>query len=589
MPARRRSVAGEVGLLVLLFAFLAALHLLQLEADPPGAVQRHFVTDEGWWSHNARLHYLFGTWSPDDHNVALIWAPLFTGILRLVFGVAGEGLVPLRLVSVASGLATCLVVFGFVRAWHGPRVGFVATFLLGTHFFTLTHHRIGYPETFQALFVTTALLGAVAAAYRPGWAVAAGLSFACALLAKISALWVAAPLAAFWLVHHRAADGAAWPPFRWSALVLFGASAAAVAGAVGVFLVLPHTELFEVAVGRRVSIASRENPLLGLAQLGLHHGFPVGEIRASGFVRQSPVLLSCLLITMFASAAPSAMTGHGRTSPRSWMTRLGGVSPLETMAWCWLVVGLVAVGTEIRAPDRRYLALTPALCILVAIALVEGRIAVPARAATGRRYGRAALGLALGAGVVLGLGLRGGLAEWIRAALDVGQAGASLLAWIAFVAGAILWIPPLLQRLPSRRVPISAAVVLAGFLALNLGRFGWALANPHYTLRDASAEVAELTRSWPAGERAILGDAADTLALGSGQFAFVIRSWEHRGVFMNLDGWERFDPWLVLGEAPDRPGFESLPALELAPGADGVPRFTIPVHVRREVGPGGAQ
>ena len=226
---------------------------------------------------------------------------------------------------------------------------------------------------------------------------------------------------------------------------------------------------------------------------------------------------------------------------------------------------------------------------LVAISLVEGRIAVPARSARGHLYGTAALGLALGAGVLLGLVLRAGFAEWIRSTLEVGRASASLLAWVAFVAAAMVLVPPLLQRLPSRRVPIPAAVVLAGFLALNLGRFGWALAHPHYTVRDASAQIAEVTRNWPAGERAIVGDAADTLALGSGQFAFVIRSWEHKGVFMNLDGWERFDPWLVLGEAPDRPGFEALPSLELAPGVDGVPRFTIPMHVRTEPRPGGAQ
>jgi len=574
MPARRGPGWGEVALLALLVVFLTALHLLQLESDPPGAVQRHFVTDEGWWAHDARLHYLFGSWSPDDHNVALMWAPLFTGALRLVFGIAGEGLVQLRLLSVASGLATCLVVFGFVRAWHGPRAAFVAALLLGTHFFTLTHHRIGYPETFQALFVAAALLCAVAAAYRPGWAVAAGLSFACALLAKISALWVAAPLAVFWLVHYRSAGENPWPPFRWRAVFLFAASAAAVAGAVGLFLVLPHADLFEVALGRRVSIASGESPLRGLAQLGLHHGFPAGEIRASGFFRQSPVLLTCLLITLLGSSTGER---HARSSP------------LVTMSWCWLVVGLVAFGTEVLAPDRRFLALTPALCILVAVELVEGRIAVPARMASRGIYGKAALGSALGAGALLGLGLRGGLAEWIRAALEVSQVSASLLAWTAFVAGALVWIPPLLQRLPSRRIPIPAGVVLVVFLALNLGSFGRALADPHYTVRDASARVSELTRSWPAGERAILGDAADTLALGSGRFAFVIRSWEHRGVFMNLDGWERFDPWLVLGEAPDRPGFESLPPLELAPGTDGAPRFTIPVHVRREPGTADAQ
>jgi 4-amino-4-deoxy-L-arabinose transferase-like glycosyltransferase len=574
MPARRSASVTEAALFLLLFAFLAALHLLQLDADPPGAVQRHFLTDEGWWSHNARLHYLFGTWSPDEHNVALVWAPLFTGALRLVFGLSGEGLVQLRLLSVASGLATCVAVFGFVRAWHGPRAAFLATFLLGTHFFTLTHHRIGYPETFQAFFVTGALLCTVAAAHRPVWAVGAGLSFACALLAKISALWVAAPIAVFWLVHHRAAGDASWPCFRWSAPILFVASAAAVGGAVGIFLVLPNTELFAAALERRIGIAGGGNPLRGLAQLGLHHAFPVAEIEASGFVRQSPVLLLCSLLALLGRAT-------GATAGRS--------APLPAMAWCWLLVGLVLIGTEELAPDRRFLQLTPALCILVAICLLEGRIALPARTRGDRTYSRGAVGAALGVGVLLGLGLRGGLAEWAHTSLGVGAGSASLLAWIGFTAGAVVLLPPLSRILPRRPVALSSALVLAAFLALNVGRFGWALAHPHYTVRDACARVASLTSDWPAGERAILGDAADTVALGSGQFAFLIRRWERRGIFMNLDGWERFDPWLVLGEAPERPGFEPLPDLELAPGAGDVPRFRIPMYLRRESAPAHAQ
>ncbi|MGI9432700.1 MAG: ArnT family glycosyltransferase [Myxococcota bacterium] len=569
MPPRRGLAAGELALLLGMFALLALLHGLQLDADPPGAVQRHFLTDEGWWSHDARLHYLFGKWSMDDHNVALLWAPLFTGTLRLVFEVGGEGLVQLRLLSAVSGLLTCLLVFGFVRSWHGRRAAFAATLLFGTHFFTLTHHRIGYPETFQGLFVAGTFLAVVAAASRPAWGLVAGVSFACALLAKISALWVAAPLAVFWGFHFRRRDDAAWPPFRWSAVGAFAAGAAAVGAVVALVLVWPHLEWLEVGLARRISVAGSENPIRGLAQLGLHHGFPVGEIRASGFFRQSPLLLFALGI---------GLLGGGVGSDR----RKG--SPLTVMCGCWLAVGFLAVGAELAAPDRRFLGLTPALCILVAIALVERRIAVPGRAPRSRIYDRRALAVGLAAGVLLGLVLRGGLAEWMRATLELSQAVSSLLAWVVFACGAVVSLPPLLRWLPVRPVVVPAAAFVPVFLTLHLGWFGSALVDPHYTVRDGAERVALLTQDWPAGERAILGDAADTLALGSGQFAFLIRRWEHRGVFMNLDGWERFDPWLVLGEAPDRPGFESLPPLELAPGPDGAPRFTIPVHVRRQTG-----
>ena len=56
---------------VLLIA--GALRFHALGADPSEAVGRVFLSDEGWWAHNARNHYLFGAWVLDDWKPGSFW------------------------------------------------------------------------------------------------------------------------------------------------------------------------------------------------------------------------------------------------------------------------------------------------------------------------------------------------------------------------------------------------------------------------------------------------------------------------------------------------------------------------------------
>ncbi len=67
----KRDYFWVVAVALLLIAGVLRFHAL--EADPSEAVGRVFLSDEGWWAHNARNHYLFGAWVLDDWNQARLW------------------------------------------------------------------------------------------------------------------------------------------------------------------------------------------------------------------------------------------------------------------------------------------------------------------------------------------------------------------------------------------------------------------------------------------------------------------------------------------------------------------------------------
>ena len=53
----------DLKLIVVPIIFLVAvfLRLAFLDADPPSTVDLQFISDEGWWVHNARNKQLFDT------------------------------------------------------------------------------------------------------------------------------------------------------------------------------------------------------------------------------------------------------------------------------------------------------------------------------------------------------------------------------------------------------------------------------------------------------------------------------------------------------------------------------------------------
>jgi 4-amino-4-deoxy-L-arabinose transferase-like glycosyltransferase len=570
-----------------LFALLLLARLILLDADPPADVHYHFLTDEGWWSHNAKLRAVFGRWVMDEHNVPLLNAPFYQGALAACYALLGNGVVQTRLLAALSGLGVCALVWASVRRSRDARTARLALLFCGAGYFMLTNNRVGFAESFQLLPLTAALLALVPARERLPWAAAGGVAFAASVLAKVSAAPLVLVPLVWWgleLVRERGAPSEGL--VRWlGAPLAFGLSGLAVAATVTLALVLPNWEIVRAGLLETAGAVGGGNPLGNIGSLGLDVPVYGERLAPTGFVRQTPLLLALVTLALvWRLGAPAARAPRARAP-----------DPLARLAVCWLGVGAASIAVQDFQPDRRYLILVPPLAILAAIALARGEVGLPARAALEGAQGRwRRLALGALAGLFAGIYLRHWLIPPLQAlagAIPVGDrpgvepGGAALLAWLLLAAVGSALGPLLARALPRELLRLPTALALALFLVLNLGRFGVGLFAAEYTLRDAGLRVAALAADWPAERRVAVGDLADSLTLGAPFLPVVIRRWEHPPMYMNLDGWERFRPWIAIDEEPPASeSFERLDDLEIWRRPNGEPFLQVPLWVRRAPG-----
>lgn len=505
--------------------------LLFLGADPPQDMHEHFFTDEAWWAHNARNHALFGRWIMDDHNPPLYGAPLYTAVLRGVYGLLGTGLVPTRLLAALSGALACVVLYLGLRARHARSEALGPALLLAASYFAISHSRVGLVESFQLLCIVTAAVGVRLAAEGPAWGYLGGVGLVLALLAKPTAMALIPAFGLFWLLHWYAARrDPSLPPFRFESVRTF-IFAAGAAGALALALwfwpvraeVMQQMRVSSIVAFTDLGVPRVE--FLGLGLLGLRH---------SGFIGQSvvPLILVALLAALRLSGA------RGRKAALT-----------EWFAWAWLGGALLVMLPQHYQVDRRFLLLWPAVAILAAQAMRAPGLSFPARfEGAGARLRSAAAGLVLGG--VLAMILLPWLAEaagGIVAALGgAPDKGIVTPVWhLVAIAGALLgwWAGP---RLPSMPRVLPWYLAIGGFLLAEPIRFAEFLRRPTFTIRDTSDSLAVLTRDWPAEDRVIVGLVADEFAMNTRLFPFVMRARRYTGVRMNLDGWTRFHPTISV-------------------------------------------
>jgi hypothetical protein len=123
-------------------------------------------------------------------------------------------------------------------------------------------------------------------------------------------------------------------------------------------------------------------------------------------------------------------------------------------------------------------------------------------------------------------------------------------------AGAVIWSLSIVvgvalafflrHRLPLRALRVPASVAVGLFLLLDPLRFLYYLAEPRFSIPIANRELADMTRMLPPNAKVIVGTPADAFALETDLFAFTIRIRDWNRSYMNLDGWERFNPSLAV-------------------------------------------
>src|SRR5215467_3864198 len=191
IPSARlsKSTAATYLVLVLILAAALLLRFIRLDADPPALISRDFITDEGWWAHNARNAFFFGHWRIDEHNAGLYSGFLYNAFVLGAFKLFGAGLWAVRLVPAVAGWLTLLVLFLLVRREVSTRAALLATALLGFSNLHIMYSRTGFAESVVVLFLALSLWFWFLKDRHTLFGVAAGVCFVLMVMTKMTAVY----------------------------------------------------------------------------------------------------------------------------------------------------------------------------------------------------------------------------------------------------------------------------------------------------------------------------------------------------------------------------------------------------------------
>ena len=176
-------------LVVVILSVALLFRVVNLDADPSALISRDFITDEGWWAHNARNALFHGQWRMDEYNLGLYSAYLFNYLLYSAFKVLGVGFTALRIASALAGWLTVVLIFLLVRREIGARAGVIACALLGFSNLHILYSRTGFTESVMVFFLALTLWLWSLRRKHYVFALIAGASFVLMVVTKITAIY----------------------------------------------------------------------------------------------------------------------------------------------------------------------------------------------------------------------------------------------------------------------------------------------------------------------------------------------------------------------------------------------------------------
>lgn len=593
-PAASRRVF-DLALLAVLAAVVVGLRFFDLEADPSPALSGEYMTDEGWWAHNARNHYLTGNWIRDDFNQSLYATPLHTILLRGAFEVLGIGLWQARAVSAASGCLAIALLFVALRHSLGRTAALLGAFAFSADYFTFTYQRVALVEANMTAVLVLSLTLCAWPTRRPAALFLAGLFAVMAVFTKMNAVFALPALAVGALLSTPAGPAGPWQrSARFQSLLWFCAGAG-VCGLLWIgILIGPHWEEF-ISQNRRLAVEAAYEGWIRLTAgfgIGVEGDYPLTSVRTGRFLRQA--FLPVGLGLAWATAVAMRIRRIGLREARE---RMGW---MEWVALVWIAGVALYLFTHQNAVDRRYACLVPPLCILGAALLSPAWREVgdgdPDRASIRRRVGAAAVLL-----VVVAAYLRVPIMRALvplSTGVQVGdEPGFSLgtLAVFSLVPIVLVGLPLAVFALDRStrfawRPGVLATLALVVSVPALIPLYAAEFRERSHTMRDVSAALAK--RVGPDGR--VFGGVADTLLLGSpNRTLFLLdRTWAEGRVY-GSSYLAEFDPTHVLVEqagseaevvarlAEDFPNWHPVPGqtviYALCPGEDGSPRYTVGV------------
>jgi 4-amino-4-deoxy-L-arabinose transferase-like glycosyltransferase len=346
-----RSAAATYLLLVLILSSAFLLRFIHLDADPSALISRDFITDEGWWAHNARNEYFYGHWRIDDHNPGIYSAFLYNGFVLGAFRLLGAGLWAVRLTPALAGWLTVLVLFLLVRREVNVRAALFAAALLGFSNLHIMYSRAGFVESAIAFFLALALWSWSLKDWHDLFAMAAGVCFVMMVITKITGIYF---LPGVFLV---AIAGAVRRSISRRHAFLFAAGVVLASALYSGFVVAPSFRdwlHFNLVNGSGSEWPTGLVPVAGA----------VLRLLGSSFYTKEPLIAALALVALCSLAVGAASLGLKETIRRA--------SELEITAAALLIGYLAMLAVTVYQAERRFIPVLFLLVILSAVVLERG-------------------------------------------------------------------------------------------------------------------------------------------------------------------------------------------------------------------------
>ncbi len=516
-------------LIVVPVIFLAAvvLRIAFLDADPPSTVDLQFISDEGWWVHNARNKILFGTWVLDDFNQSLLASPPFCIATYSVYSLFGVGYGTSRIIPVICGLLTLLLFSGILHAHLPSKNAALATLLFGCNFAYTSMNRTAYVESTALMFLILSWWLIDRLSHRV-WAVfLAGMSFALSVLTKSYMASVLVPVGAIillrWFTDKR--------KIKWASALLNGFLF--VGGVFAIYMLwrkyffIPFHDDYQLMYSlwqdgnfpKTIGEALRNIPSFFIGR----HGFYLIPARFFG-LNATLLILAGYRIHRLISSEPGSLKAIWKNMP-----------VIDRECLVFLLVLSLQIAPLTAKPFRRYLLFYIPLIILASRSVSDRQNDSSTRKVTHHlRIVQLLVPL-----IVTGILIPPFLVRWFP--LPLPEAVTYFTAVILVAICTCLLIRAFKFFDFSFTVKISTALLL--FFIIDGGFFFHAFLTKSYTLRDTSRRLGDTYFTVGSG---VLGGISNSLSLENQARAIAIWGREEAPRVLNQDPIRRFAPDYVI-------------------------------------------
>ncbi len=342
--AKETKIATHTTVAVcIILAAALLLRVINLDADPSTLISRDFITDEGWWAHNARNAFFYGQWRIDEYNLGLYSAYLFNLLLYFAFKMFGISFTTMRMLSALGGWLTVVILFLLVRREINTRAAVFASALLAFSNLHIVYSRTGFTESVMVFFLALTLWLWSLRRTHYFFALIAGVSSGLMVVTKITAIYFIPGL-----VLAVAAASIRKSVSRREALLFLSGTGLAGA-AYGILFIVPNFGdwlRFNLQNGTGSEWSTRPSSLID----------SIPRLLASPFFAEAPLVTALTVLSLCLLVIGASRNGLMKT--------IRGTGELEITSAMLLIGYLFVLSITRYQPERRFI---PALLLMVVL------------------------------------------------------------------------------------------------------------------------------------------------------------------------------------------------------------------------------